>query len=153
MALESILATRDDLETIKKIVYTTMLDVYPKYYPKEVVEYYINHHKNENIIKDIDENKVWLFCHNAKPVGTGTVENGHINRVFVFPNEQNKGYGREIMDFLEKEASKTSKEVLIDSSLPSFNMYTTRGYAICDSKKIVVKNDCVLFYMQMKKCF
>ena len=50
-----------DLETVKHITYTTIKEIYPRYYPKGAVDFFIAHHSEENIRRDIADGKVYLI--------------------------------------------------------------------------------------------
>ena len=52
--MEYIKATETDLEYIVMLVQETIKTIYPKYYPKEVVEFFCELHCQENIVKDIE---------------------------------------------------------------------------------------------------
>ena len=41
---------------------------------------------------------------------------------------QSKGYGKQLMDFAEKEISKVSDRIVLDASLPAKRIYIKRGY-------------------------
>ena len=47
-------ATLQESESIYKLVQDTIKIVYPKYYPKEVVDFFCEHHSLENILRDIE---------------------------------------------------------------------------------------------------
>ncbi len=146
-----ILATINDLETVRNIVCDTIREVYPNYYPQEVVEFFINHHSQESISQDIKDAKVYLLFENNECVGTGTIDRHYMNRVFVSETYQRKGYGSKIMDFIEEKIAKTYTEVVLDSSLPAFNMYLKRGYKAIEFHEKVTQNGRVLCYQVMKK--
>lgn len=48
--MEYVKATSDMVESIYKVLHTTIKTIYPKYYPKEVVEFFCNHHSKEHIL-------------------------------------------------------------------------------------------------------
>ncbi len=51
-------ATLENYEVISDIVHSTIESVSPYYYLPEVVNFFLQHHSVENIMKDIQENKV-----------------------------------------------------------------------------------------------
>ena len=51
--MEYIKATSDMVESIYNILHTTIKTIYPKYYPKEVVDFFCNHHSKEHILEGI----------------------------------------------------------------------------------------------------
>lgn len=144
-------AAIENLEVVKDIVYNTILKIYPDYYPKEVVDFFLNHHNEENIIKDIQTGSLYLLSKDNKFIATGTIEGEYMNRVFVVPEYQGRGYGSQMMNFLESKIATNHNRICIDSSLPAFDMYLKRGYKPIDYNKEVVENGKVLCYAVMEK--
>ena len=144
-------ATIKDLEVVVSIVHETIQEIYPNYYPKEVVDFFINHHKQENIKVDIENGSVFLIFEGDRVVGTGTIDGSSINRVFVLSGCQKKGYGSMLMDFLEKKVSLVYDRIYLDSSLPAFNIYIKRGYVPIEYHQEIVENGRVLCYPLMAK--
>ena len=122
-------AYKDDLQVVKYITAETINQIYPHYYPKGAVEFFIEHHNDTNISNDIEAGRVFLCINNeAQPVGTVTIKENDICRLFVLPEFQGKGYGRELLAFAENEIAKTYEEILLDASLPAKRIYQKRGY-------------------------
>ncbi|WP_071146037.1 GNAT family N-acetyltransferase [Bacteroides ihuae] len=144
-------ATIEDLEDVQEIVRKTINEIYPNYYPQEVVDFFLNHHKQENIMKDIHSGNVYILMEDGSCIGTGTANEENISRVFVLPNYQGKGYGSKIMDFLEKIISDKYDIINLDSSLPAFKIYLKRGYKPIDYLEQPVENGRVLCYQVMTK--
>ena len=94
---------------------------------------------------------VYLFQINDKIVGTGSIEECKINRLFVLPKFQGKGYGKYIMNELEKIIFVNYLEVFVDASLPAYEMYVHRGYIPVEYHRIKTKNNHFLCYHVMKK--
>lgn len=145
------LAKINDLGQVKTIVDQTILAIYSKYYPNEVVDFFVQHHKRENIESDITKNQVWLFSNNEQIIGTGSINGNSIGRVFVLPTFQRLGYGTNIMEFLEGLVSQTHDRVTLDASLPAFGLYLKRGYRVNECRTMDVQNGKVLFYSFMEK--
>lgn len=146
-------ATIDDIDTIKYIVDTTIKYIYPHYYPKGVVEFFLNHHSVENIEKSICNEIVLVFKDENEMIGTSTINENEICRLFVLPQYQGCGYGTKIMDYLEKRIKETYSEVKLDSSLPAYDLYIKRGYEAIKNNKIITFYDDVLLYSEMVKRF
>ncbi len=117
-------ANLSDLDMIKKIVTITISDIYPHYYPKGAVDFFLAHHKESNIINDIKLNQVFL-CFNSEKniVGTVTIKANGISRLFVLPDYQGNGYGSEMLNYAEKIIFDNYTEVQIDASLPAKGIY------------------------------
>ena len=122
-------AYKEDLQVVKYITIETINQIYPHYYPKGAVEFFVEHHNDTNIINDIEAGKVFL-CMNeeGQPVGTVSLKDNDICRLFVLPEFQGNGYGRELIDFAEREIVKNYEEIMLDASLPAKRIYLKRGY-------------------------
>ncbi|MDD4370183.1 MAG: GNAT family N-acetyltransferase [Anaerostipes sp.] len=56
-------------------------------------------------------------------IGTGSINDNHITRVYVNPKYQKQGYGSFIMQTLENEIALSFNDVHLDASLPASHMY------------------------------
>ncbi|AGF57177.1 GNAT family N-acetyltransferase [Clostridium saccharoperbutylacetonicum] len=144
-------AIKIDLNTIKNITYETIQTIYPHYYPNGAVDFFIQHHSDENISADIDSGKVFILEIDKKAVGTVTINGIEICRLFVLPHCQGKGYGGALIDFSENYISKNSKKVQLDASLPAKGIYLKRGYKEIESHSILTQNGDYLYYDVMEK--
>ena len=54
--MEYLTATVEMADAIHNILHTTIRTVYPKYYPKEVVDFFCRHHSREHILEGI----IWI---------------------------------------------------------------------------------------------
>lgn len=145
-------ASEGDFNAVKAIVRTTINAIYPNYYPMGVVDFFLNHHSDEQIYKDIENQNVFLLKADGENIGTGSVVGNQINRVFVLPQFQGNGYGTHIMDKLEDMVFKKHTCSALDSSLPAYSLYLQRGYLPTKYNKITTPNGNVLCYYEMEKC-
>ena len=107
-------ALNKDVEVILDIVQSSIKNVYPRYYPKEVVNFFCELHCRDN----------------------------HITRVYVKPEYQRKGYGSYIiMDCLETIISKQYDKAVLDASLPAIHLYEKRGYSTSEHCRYSVANN------------
>ena len=144
-------ATKEQITIVQSIVYETINAIYYKYYPKDVVNFFLNHHSEENILQDIEKNNVYLLSDNECYFGTGSISENYMNRMFILKEYQGKGYGSQLMDFLEKQIFFEHDSICLDSSLPAFNIYLKRGYIPLTYCEEIVDNGCVLCYYTMIK--
>ncbi len=149
--MKYIKATEKDTEQILMIVQETIRTIYPKYYPKEVVDFFCELHCRENIYKDIKSGFVGILQNNNVTVGTGCYKDNHITRVYVKPEYQGKGYGSYIMQCLENEISLKYDTVYLDASLPASHLYEKRGYQTIRHERWNVENGRILVYEVMEK--
>lgn len=146
-------AKAEDFETIVKIVHTTINTIYPMYYPDDVVKYFLNHHSNENIKKAMNNEKIMLVNDGSgNVVGTGTLYNNEIKRMFILPQYQGKSYGAQLLEKLEQLAIDDGHEtVVLSASLPAYGLYIDRGYIPIKYNKIITEKGQALCYNEMKK--
>lgn len=151
MKVEYIKASGKETEQITVLVQETIRTVYPKYYPKEVVDFFCELHCYESIAKDIERGLVGVLRVDNEIVGTGCYTDNHITRVYVKPSCQRKGYGSYIMQCLEEEISLEYDTVYLDASLPASHLYESRGYKTINHGRWNVANGAVLVYEVMEK--
>lgn len=144
--MQIIKITDKNFNDVKNITQTTIDSVYPKYYPAGAVQYFKNHHNDENIMSDIKDGQVYCLFENEKAVGTITIKENHINRLFVLPDFQGKGFGKELLNFAEKTIFQNYKEIEIDASFPAKSIYLKRGYKEVDFIKVEIANGDYLCY-------
>jgi len=149
--MKYIQATEKHTKQITRLVQETITEIYPKYYPKEVVTFFLSLHCEENICKDIKQEKVWILLVNNVIVGTGSIDNNHITRVYVSPSFQRNGYGSYIMQQLENKILLSYSEVVLDASLPASILYEKWGYKTTKHCQLEIENGIKLVYEIMKK--
>ena len=138
-------------EKICSPVQSTIREVYPKYYPKEIVEFFCGLHNLENISRDISDGQVYVLIINGEIIGTGSAMDSHITRVYVLPKYQRMGYGSQIIRELEILIAQSFDHTLIDASLPTVHMYEHLGYKTLRQESMELQNGTVLVYDIMRK--
>ena len=149
--MKIVTANRNDFDDVRWITETTITAVYPHYYPAGAVEFFCRHHSDDKIKADIDAGCVYLLEDEGRIVGTVTVSGNHINRLFVLPECQHKGYGRYMMDFAEEKIAKDHKTIELDASFPAKRIYLKRGYKETEYHSIETGNGDKLCYDVMAK--
>ena len=145
------IAEVEDLENVLQITRDTILEIYSHYYARGVVDFFVKHHNRENVLSDIENGIVWLLEEAGCPVGTVTVKGNAVNRLFVLPEHQSRGYGSQLMDFAEEKIAEKFSLVHIDSSLAAKEMYLKRGYKEKKTCRIPADNGDILIYDEMEK--
>lgn len=141
-----------DLSIVKNISEVTISEIYPHYYPKGAVNFFLEHHSEENILNDIKKNRVFLcldILQNA--IGTITVKDNEICRLFVMPTYQGMGFGTEMLNFAEKIIFEQYSKVVLDASLPAKQIYLKRGYEEVKFNVITTRDNDFLCYDVMEK--
>ena len=128
---------KKDFDDVKKITRETIMEIYPKYYPHGAVRFFAEHHSDENIMRDIRAGIVYLLISDEGiPAGTVTLTNNEIDRLFVLPPFQRRGYGKSLMDMAEEKISSAYDVIVLHASLPAKSIYLKRGYHEIDYIKI-----------------
>ena len=143
-------ADEKDLNTIKNITHRTIKEIYPKYYHQSAVEFFLLHHSEENILKSILTENVFIMKDDNAAVATCGYKGNHVLRLFVMPEYQGKGYGSAFMEFVEKNIGKEYPCAVLDASLAACIMYEKRGYkTVCHCRERL--DDGFLVYEMMEK--
>ena len=141
-----------DLSIVKNISEITISEIYPHYYPKGAVGFFLEHHREENILDDIKKNRVFLCLDTLQnAIGTITVKDNEICRLFVLPTYQGKGFGTEMLDFAERIIFEQYPKVVLDVSLPAKQIYLKRGYKEIKFNIITTRDNDYLCYDVMEK--
>ena len=144
--------SRSDLPAVKELIDNTIDICYPADYPKETVQYFKQYHCDENILKGASKGWTIVLEKNNRIIGTGTIIDDHIMRVFVNPKFQKRGFGKLIMNKLEEKAiSSGINKVKLDASLPSKTFYDTLGYKTREKTYVKLENNKKLHYYKMNK--
>lgn len=149
--MKYIKADKSFTEQIFDLVQITIKEIYPKFYPKEIVDFFCKLHSKENILSDIQNQSIYILFDNDILVGTGSFKKNHITRVYIKPEFQGKGYGNFIMNKLEKEISNNYDTVCLDSSLPASRFYEKRGYKTLNHERWSNEHGVTLVYEIMQK--
>ncbi len=144
-------ATKQDLPMVYQIVQTTIMQIYPHYYPAGAVRFFSEHHSAEHIVRDIEKGCVSILFVRDVPVGTVTVNENEINRLFVLPAYQGRGYGKMLMELAENEISVHYEFAELSASFSAQEMYQRYGYLPFDFRKIECEGGDWLCYSQMRK--
>ncbi len=144
-------AQKEQALIISDLVSTTIREIYPKYYMQEIVNFFLDLHQLTNIEKDILAEKVYVISQGETIVGTGTIEDNHISRVYVIPKCQGTGIGSTLMDYLEGEIIKNHGSAEVEASLPAGEFYRKRNYVQKQHVDYPLENGKVLSYEVMQK--
>jgi len=144
--------TESHFNIIFDIVHKTIEEIYPKYYPRSAVDFFHYHHSREKLEKQLSSEVTMVLSDENKFIGTGSLFGNEIKRFFILPGCQCKGYGKILLNELEKgiDRDKYDKYVL-DSSLGAVEFYRKNGYLYKDYKTINLSDGNYLCYLEMYK--
>ena len=125
-------ALPEDLPVVGDITRRTIQVVYPSYYPAGVVDFFLDWHRDEAILPDIQAGEVYLLWAGSEAVGTVTLHKDEITRLYVPRARQGRGYGRALLDFAERAIGEEFGKIRLEASLPAAALYWKRGYRVVD---------------------
>lgn len=140
-----------DLERIQFIAHETINAIYPRYYPKGAVDFFLAHHNAEKITADINSKCVFGMEHGGLMIGTVTVHEYEICRLFVLPEYQGKGYGGALLEFAEQMILENYGRAALSASFPAKAIYLKRGYKEISFNSVLTENGDFLCYDTMEK--
>ena len=73
----------DMINEIYNVLSTTIKTIYPKYYPKEVVEFFCRHHRKEHILEEIASGNLGALVFDNVIAGTGYFGSFTVGGVFI----------------------------------------------------------------------
>ena len=116
-------ALPEDLPVVGDITRRTVQEVYPSYYPAGAVDFFLDWHRDEAILPDIQAGEVYLLWAGSEAVGTVTLHKDEITRLYVPRARQGRGYGRALLDFAEKAIGEKYGRIRLEASLPAAALY------------------------------
>ena len=140
-----------DAGIVWEITANTIKTIYPHYYPLGAVNYFLAHHSEQNIADDIELQRVYVLEDGEAALGTVTIKDFEMCRLFVLPLYQGLGYGKLLMEFAEKFIAKSFSRIQLDTSLPAKEIYLKHGYSELAFKYIITDNGDRLCYDVMEK--
>ncbi len=143
---------RADLAALKALVHKTIATCYPGHYCMEAVRFFIDYHSEEAILRDAQKGRTVVLDKAGRILGTGTIVDDEIKRVFVDPTFQKQGFGRRLMRQLEEVAARQgAAAVKLDASLPAKVFYDRLGYVTVEPAFLPVENGRRLDFFKMQK--
>jgi GNAT superfamily N-acetyltransferase len=140
----------DDVDDVRVLICRTIRISYQRAYSPQAIAFFEDYHSLDNIRRDARQGTTLVAFMEKAIVGTGTLLDGEIKRVFVDPEHQGRGVGRELMMSLIAEArTQGLRSVSLDASLVSRGMYEHLGFRFLRNGRHDLGNDLVLDYYQM----
>ena len=126
----------EDAEETAQVIAKTLRVSNSKDYTEEYIEFNINSHSADELIKASNERHMYVVCKGDRIIGTGGIAGywGSLTEsilltIFVLPEYQKKGVGRKIIETLEKdEYFLRAKRIEIPASLTAVDFYRKMGY-------------------------
>lgn len=141
-----------DLRRIQKLIYRTIDKCYKGRLFDYIIAYLKRFHSEENILGVAEKGYTVIVERDGDIVGTGSLIEGVVLRVYVEPNCQKQGIGKLIMKELERRALQEGyDEVILRATDVSWQYYLLLGYTIVEKNYVTVEKDARLEYYKMEK--
>lgn len=141
---------RNDVNGVRALICQTIDTSYRLAYSPQAIAFFKEYHSLDNIKRDAGQGLTLVAIMDGQIVGTATLLDGEIKRVFVDPKFQGQGIGRELMLSLITEArAQGLRSVSLDASLVSRGMYERLGFRFLRDGRHDLGNGLVLDYYLM----
>ena len=141
-----------DLEDVWALVQHTIGVNYQPDYSPEAIRFFQEYHPREKILDDAVNGTILVAENEQEIVGTGTIRDAHIRRVFIHPHRQGQGTGSLIATELEAHAVRKGwTTVDLSSAIGSRSFWASRGFYISQEHFTPVETNLVIHYYTMTK--
>ena len=115
---------KEDLRASVELIHTTIKLCYPSVYPPEVVNFFLEYHSADQLLLKAAKGELYLITEGENIIGTGYLIKDEIGGVYIHPEEQKKGYGKKIMEYLIRIAvNKGLERIWLDATPLSKPLY------------------------------
>ena len=141
-----------DLQTVKNMVHRTIKECYPECFSENVVDFFLNLHSEEAIKDDLMNANVYLMESDGYLVGTGTIKDNVIKRLFILPQYQHHKFGTELLQCLEDElAVNDIFTAAVDAHEQVKGWYQAMGYAVLSEQTVDINGEALPYYHMEKQ--
>ena len=124
---------------------------YKDVYPSGALNLYKEYHSRDNILNDAENGYCVVAENGARIVGTGTLLDDGIRRVYIDPSYQKSGIGKKIYRELENKALQTGLSRLgLGASVIARGFWESVGFVFEEEVDIPAGDEQLKFYMMSK---
>jgi GNAT superfamily N-acetyltransferase len=129
--IEIVKFSKFNLDDVYDLITLTIKKSYPKIYPTEVVNYFLEYHSKSEILCRAKSGKLFIVKIDQLIIGTGFLDGEELGGVYVHPDFQRLGYGIKIVEHLLAIARENKiKKVHLDSTPIAKPMYEKLGFQL-----------------------
>jgi GNAT superfamily N-acetyltransferase len=142
---------KEDLDPVLTLIHNVVDVSYKDVYPAEALELYKEFHCRENILNDAGNGYCVIAENGGRIVGTGTLLDDGIRRVYIDPSLQKAGIGTSIYEALETRALQMEIPRLgLGASVIAREFWESVGFIFEKEEHIPVGNERLTFYIMSK---
>lgn len=145
---------KKELHQLIQLIHLTIKRCYPECYAQEVVDFFINYHSSEELLRKAEVGKLVVGYKGDVLIASGYFVEGEIGGVYIHPGYQQQGFAKEIVTFLLDLAKKEgSNSVWLESTPLALKLYKQLGFYVDEERVMYVGNNTPLPYYHMRKKF
>jgi GNAT superfamily N-acetyltransferase len=142
---------KEDINEVLNIVQYHIKNTFKNKFSEPIIKFISEYHSLESILKDSKKGIIICAELDNKIIGTVTLINNYINRLYVSYKYQNMGIGTFLMKNIEKIAFENGNNMVeLDCYIFSMMFYVKLGYKVVEKKSDYVNGD-YLYYFKMEK--
>ena len=143
---------KEDLDTVVTLIHQVVDISYKDVYPAGALNLYKQFHCRDNILNDAENGYCVVAENGGRIVGTGTLLDDGIRRVYIDPSYQKNGIGKRIYRELEKKALLTGLSRLgLGASVIAREFWESVGFVFKEEVDIPAGDEQLKFYMMSKQ--
>lgn len=133
--------TEHNLDELLSFVHEMIETSYYPAYPREVMELFLRYHSRESLARDAEQGRVWAARQEGRLVGTVTVSDGELTRMFVSPAARGRGLGAELAGEALRYARESGVKKLTAWAVPfSRGFYEKLGFQMLNADVVNFEN-------------
>ena len=146
------LFTPADLEPVWSLVQQTIAVSYEPHYSPEVIRFFQDYHPREKILDDAANGHIIVVERDGNIIGTGTIREAHIRRVFIEHSCQGQGIGKQIVSNLEQNVrDRHVPEIDLSSALGARTFWEFNGYSVKEEFQTPTPDGLIIHFFHMFK--
>jgi putative acetyltransferase len=143
--------SEEDLESVCRLIHHVVDICYGDVYPTKALAMYKNFHSCENIKNDAASGYCVVAEKDGELVGTGTLLEDHVRRVYISPQYQKNGIGSMIYRALEERALQNQVPHLgLGASIIAREFWEAQGFLFNREEHVPVEDEKLIFYIMDK---
>ena len=123
-------ADSSDLSSIVDINLRSIFETYSSYYSEKDLRQWIGDRSEKNFEKSLSERQLFVVEDDKRITGFLDVIPGEVLAVYVYPEEERKGYGRMLLLEGIDRAKQKDKKVVVYASLNAVSFYEKYEFEI-----------------------
>jgi GNAT superfamily N-acetyltransferase len=161
--IEIVAAKFEDLSTIKKLAYQIWPATYNTILTEKQLAYMLDLFYDENVLKEniIDHHQFILIKEKNKALGFAAYELHYknelvtrIHKIYVLPETQGQGFGKKLMQFIEKKAI-AGLNIKLSLNVNRFNkakrFYESQGFQVAFEEDVALDFGYLMEDFRMEK--